>query len=193
MKAARQTPLEELEAALDYHAAATGRGAMLEYLLIDGVNDSDAAADALAAFCVARAKHGLLVATAEEEGNGDAASPTTATALMNSNSNAVPYVNLIPYNPTLAGQPFGYETPSDAQVNRFHGRLRDKWGVHSLVRWTSANGRDTDGACGQLALSSYDESNDKKKVAAAAAAATIVADAAATASATASPRKMSSA
>ena len=44
---------------------------------------------------------------------------------------------------------------SDERVAAFHDRLRGK-GVHSLVRWTSANGRDTDGACGQLALSSYD-------------------------------------
>ena len=106
---------------------------MLEYLLIDGVNDSEEAADALADFCVARA-----------------AVPTAG--------GAQPYVNLIPYNPTLAGGSFGYETPSDERVAAFHDRLRGK-GVHSLVRWTSANGRDTDGACGQLALSSYD--NDK--------------------------------
>ena len=113
---------------------------MLEYLLIDGVNDSEEAADALADFCVARAD-----AVPKTAGNQGAKQPGC-------------YVNLIPYNPTLAGGSFGYETPSDERVAAFHDRLRGK-GVHSLVRWTSANGRDTDGACGQLALSSYD--NDK--------------------------------
>ena len=33
---------------------------------------------------------------------------------------------------------------------RFHARLRDEHGVNALVRWTSAVGRDANGACGQL-------------------------------------------
>ena len=49
-------PLPELAAALDYHARTTGRGAMVEYLLMDGVNDSDAACAALVDFCQARAQ-----------------------------------------------------------------------------------------------------------------------------------------
>jgi len=49
-------PLLELAAALDYHARVTRRGAMVEYLLIRGVNDSDAACAALVAFCHARAQ-----------------------------------------------------------------------------------------------------------------------------------------
>jgi len=117
--------LTELEAALDYHAAKTGRGAMLEYLLIDGVNDSAEASAALVDFCRRRKRQ-----------------PT--------------YVNLIPYNPTLAGLPLGYQTPSDAAVNAFHERLLLQEGrgiIQSHVRWSSAAGRDAEGACGQLALS----------------------------------------
>jgi adenine C2-methylase RlmN of 23S rRNA A2503 and tRNA A37 len=31
--------------------------------------------------------------------------------------------------------------------------LVEKYGVRALVRWSSAEGRDTNGACGQLVLS----------------------------------------
>jgi adenine C2-methylase RlmN of 23S rRNA A2503 and tRNA A37 len=120
MPATRKARLHELEAALDYHANVTGLGVMVEYLLIDGVNDSDEAAEALVRFCFVRKQ--------------------------------TPYVNLIPYNPTIAGVEFGYSTPTDDAVHRFHNRLMSA-GIRSHVRWSSAAGRDTDGACGQLALS----------------------------------------
>mmetsp|Transcript_53962 Transcript_53962/g.122980 ORF Transcript_53962/g.122980 Transcript_53962/m.122980 type:complete len:257 (-) Transcript_53962:218-988(-) len=128
-------PLSQLEEALDYHAAKTGRGAMVEYLLIEGVNDTDDAADALANFCERR-----VVAMAASQGASD--SPASSGA----------FVNLIPYNPTIAGFESGYRTPSDERVMSFHSRLR-KRGVSALVRWSSAQGRDANGACGQLALS----------------------------------------
>lgn len=114
-------PLEELEEALDYHAEKTGQRVMMEYLLIDGVNDSDEAADELVRFCRKRRQ--------------------------------TPFVNLIPFNPTIAGARFGYTTPSDDQINKFHNRLLDQ-GIRSIVRWTSAAGRDTNGACGQLVVES---------------------------------------
>lgn len=113
--------IDELGSALDYHAAKSGRGSMLEYLLIDGVNDSDEEMIALAEFCLQR--KGSI------------------------------YVNLIPYNPTLAGDDFGYQTPTDERINAFHQKLK-KSGVKALVRWSTKNGRDANGACGQLALSS---------------------------------------
>ncbi len=123
--------IQNLGAALDYHSIMTGRGAMLEYLLIDGVNDSEEEADALVEFCLKRSS---------SIANGGGKSPSV-------------FVNLIPYNPTLAGDDFGYETPSDERIYAFHERLK-KHGVKALIRWSSASGRDTDGACGQLALSS---------------------------------------
>ena len=44
-------PIISLGEALDYHSEKSGgRGAMIEYLLIDGVNDSDADVNALADF-----------------------------------------------------------------------------------------------------------------------------------------------
>ena len=131
---ASANPIPSLGDALDYHSAMSGRGAMLEYLLIDGVNDSDAEVEALANFCKQR----------NENAN------TNAAAAGGRGGGQV-FVNLIPYNPTLAGDDFGYETPSDERVNAFHDRLKDL-GVKSLVRWSSATGRDANGACGQLVL-----------------------------------------
>jgi len=119
---ARGTSIEELGAALDYHAKKSGRGAMIEYLLIDSVNDGDEAAVSLAKFVRARG--------AEFQ----------------------PFVNLIPYNPTLAGANFGYETPSDDRINSFTTLLKDTYKINVRVRWSSAAGRDAGGACGQLSL-----------------------------------------
>lgn len=116
--AAERAPLADLEAALDHHSRQTGRGVMVEYLLIDGVNDDQIAAKALVEFCLSRNV----------------------------------FVNLIPYNPTLAGGRFGYQTPSDKRIRAFHEHLR-RSGVKSLLRWSSASGRDANGACGQLVLS----------------------------------------
>lgn len=113
--------IDVLGDALDYHSNISGRGSMLEYLLIDGVNDSDDEVDALAGFCLQR------------QGS--------------------PFVNLIPYNPTLAGDNFGYQTPSDERINAFHAKLKQS-GIKTIVRWSTKNGRDANGACGQLVLSS---------------------------------------
>jgi len=115
---AKRAPLKDLEAVMQYHARRGGRGVMLEYLLIDGLNDTTQAADALVAFC--------------------------------QRANYLTFVNLIPYNPTIAGADFGYQTPANDRIESFHGRLRDQ-GIHSLVRWSSVQGRDANGACGQLA------------------------------------------
>ena len=62
-------------------------------------------------------------------------------------------MNLIPFNPTPAGTKRGYESPTEERVSAFHDRLRVKYGINSLIRWSSAEGRDTAGACGQLMLS----------------------------------------
>ena len=44
------------------------------------------------------------------------------------------YVNLIPYNPTSAGDRFDYKTPSDERIGAFASQLRDVYGVRTLVR-----------------------------------------------------------
>lgn len=131
------TSFPELNAALDYHSQKTRCGLMIEYLLIADVNDRDCDADALAAFC----KERDVAAVAD----GVTLSKKAARA-------ATGYVNLIPFNPTEAGSQHGYTTPSDAAVERFHSRLRDRHGVNALIRWTSAAGRDANGACGQLVV-----------------------------------------
>lgn len=138
--------ITDLASALDYHASATRCGLMVEYLLIDGVNDRPSDADALAAFCAERdAAASAGVTAAMQAGATPPLSRKQARA-------AAGYVNLIPFNPTEAGDRHGYATPSDATVERFHRRLREVHGVNALVRWTSAVGRDANGACGQLAL-----------------------------------------
>mmetsp|Transcript_25470 Transcript_25470/g.45994 ORF Transcript_25470/g.45994 Transcript_25470/m.45994 type:complete len:396 (+) Transcript_25470:85-1272(+) len=113
----KTAPLHELEAALDYHAEHTQQRIMIEYLLIDGVNDRAQDAKALSQFCHARRQ--------------------------------MPFVNLIPYNPTRAGSMFSYSAPSDEDINGFHNILLTQ-GIRSIVRWSSAAGRDANGACGQL-------------------------------------------
>ena len=126
-----------LTSALDYHARTTRCGLMVEYLLIDGVNDRESDADALAAFCAER----------------DAVAKDVTPPLSRKQARAAAgYVNLIPFNPTGAGDVHGYATPSDERVERFHARLREEHGVNALVRWTSAVGRDAQGACGQLVV-----------------------------------------
>jgi adenine C2-methylase RlmN of 23S rRNA A2503 and tRNA A37 len=131
------TSMPALTSALDYHARTTRCGLMVEYLLIDGLNDNDADADALAGFCAER----------------DAAFADVAPPLSRKQARAAAgYVNLIPFNPTAAGDANGYATPSDERVERFHSRLREKHGVNALVRWTSTVGRDAQGACGQLVV-----------------------------------------
>ncbi len=104
---------------MDYHVSKSGGGAMLEYRLIDGINDTDDAAHALVRFCRDRS--------------------------------TTPFVNLIPYNPTIAGAGFDYQTPSDDQIEAFH-KLLQLEGIHLLVRWSSTKEKDADGACGQLVL-----------------------------------------
>lgn len=132
------TAMPDLTDALDYHSRVTRCGLMIEYLLIAGVNDRADDADALAHFC----------------GERDVAAARVSPPLSRKQARAAAgYVNLIPFNPTGAGNAHGYETPSDAAVSAFHARLRDVHGVHALIRWTSASGRDANGACGQLVTS----------------------------------------
>lgn len=107
-------PMKDLQSALNSHSEV-----MLEYLLIDNLNDSDEELEALVKFC--------------------------------QDIQPKSFVNLIPYNPTLAGLENGYKTPSDERINAFHIRLKER-GIKSWVRWSSASGRDTNGACGQLVL-----------------------------------------
>jgi len=159
--AATACPLDELAAALDYHTELSGRGVMMEYLLIENVNDSDRDADALALFVLDRGseKTNELPSSSTSCAAGALGIPEKTheplpqdTPSQKTKNPTNSFVNLIPYNPTLAGGLFGYSTPSDERINAFHGRLR-MHGISSLVRWSSAQGRDANGACGQLALS----------------------------------------
>eukprot|EP00808_Paulinella_micropora_P003296 g43672.t1 len=66
-------------------------------------------------------------------------------------------INLIPYNPTDAGQRFGFKSPSDSQMRAFQSVLsayqgRDGRHLAVHIRWSSRRGQDAEAACGQLAL-----------------------------------------
>ena len=155
--------LTELEAAMDYHAAKTGGGGtLIESLLIQGVNDSPEAADALVEFCRRRTTN---AATA------NAAQMATFLSVSRQQQQAPQYVNLIPYNPTLAGLANGYTTPTDEAIHAFRARLlaaslssqaQQQPAIKVHVRWSSAASRDTNGACGQLVLNVMQQQQQQK-------------------------------
>ena len=137
-----------LESALDDHIKTTGQynGPMIEYLLIDDVNDTEEAAQALVEFCQRRQRQQQEIASTLCQSTGTIPMPAT-------------YVNLIPYNPTLIGMNmYQYRTPTDEKILKFHERLQlqngcdKKANIKAHIRWSSAASRDTNGACGQLAL-----------------------------------------
>lgn len=67
-------------------------------------------------------------------------------------------INLIPYNPTDAGERFQYRCPSNEDIMTFQTIVMENYKGHDgkpircTVRWSSAKGQDIDAACGQLAL-----------------------------------------
>jgi len=60
-------------------------------------------------------------------------------------------VNLIPYNSTDVGTLQGYRVPTDEAVKMFE-QIVKKYELRVMVRWSSAGGREVDGACGQMVL-----------------------------------------
>jgi hypothetical protein len=110
-------------AALDFYSQHTQRGVMIEYIVIAQVNDSLEQARQL----------GELL------------------------SGRHVWINLIPYNPTEVGDKYQYKAPTSDSLQAFRHEViqfKDHMGKGLVckVRWSSANGRDVDGACGQLAL-----------------------------------------
>jgi sorting nexin-8 len=143
--------LGRLSESLKYHRRQSGRGAMIEYIVIDGVNDSPLHARDLGE---------LVGRTLLQDDDGD-----SDVAGSNLNPNPTPkgrrrreqsgyFVNLIPYNPTDVGSTHGYESPADEALERMATILSDEYGVKAKVRWSTRRGREVDGACGQLALKS---------------------------------------
>ena len=77
------------------------------------------------------------------------------------------WVNLIPYNPTDAGDRFGFKSPKDEDLvifSRIIQEYDDAYGkrLKGIVRWSTERGREVDAACGQLALKNLDEELMKK-------------------------------
>ena len=154
--------LGRLSESLKYHRRRSGRGAMIEYIVIDGVNDSPLHARDLGE---------LVGRTLLQDDDGD-----SDVAGSNLNPNPTPkgrrrreqsgyFVNLIPYNPTDVGSTHGYESPADEALERMATILSDEYGVKAKVRWSTRRGREVDGACGQLALKSMRKEEEEESVA----------------------------
>jgi sorting nexin-8 len=154
--------LGRLSESLKYHRRQSGRGAMIEYIVIDGVNDSPLHARDLGE---------LVGRTLLQDDDGD-----SDVAGSNLNPNPTPkgrrrreqsgyFVNLIPYNPTDVGSTHGYESPADEALERMATILTEEYGVKAKVRWSTRRGREVDGACGQLALKSMRKEEEEESVA----------------------------
>jgi sorting nexin-8 len=123
--------VQKLMDALDYYSSETNRGVMIEYIVIEGVNASIEQGRQL----------GQLL------------------------SGRHVWVNLIPYNPTEVGDEFEYKAPTADTCQAFRHEViqykdHEGKGLVCKVRWSSANGRDVDGACGQLALKNLKMAGD---------------------------------
>lgn len=76
-------------------------------------------------------------------------------------------VNLIPYNPTSAGDRFNYRSPPNSVIDEFQDIIFQYKGsngkaIRCTVRWSSARGQDIDAACGQLALKNLGQGSTVK-------------------------------
>lgn len=121
---ARRWPLEEIMEAVKEHETVTGRVPMFAYTVLPGVNDSVEHAIELAA---------LLSKTRLPGGQR-------------------PFVNLVPYNRTEAGELHGFRVPRSREIRNFRSLLKER-GMRATVRWSTAEGRPLSAACGQLTAS----------------------------------------
>ena len=156
--AANERALETLAAAMRYHRARAGRGAMIEYIVIGKVNDGEEHARQLGRFVadelageVGEDDATLSSQAADDDGDVSSSSSSSSGGVRPPGGY---FVNLIPYNPTEIGATHGYATPSDDACERMREILTEEFGVKAKVRWSTAKGREVDGACGQLALKS---------------------------------------
>jgi adenine C2-methylase RlmN of 23S rRNA A2503 and tRNA A37 len=126
----RSFTVEKLMEALDSYQTRTKQVVMIEYILIADVNSSVETANQLG-----RLLQGRQV-----------------------------WINIIPYNPTSVGDKFDFKSPTPQVALDFRNEVtnyKDHEGnpLFCKVRWSSANGRGVDGACGQLALKNIEETN----------------------------------
>jgi adenine C2-methylase RlmN of 23S rRNA A2503 and tRNA A37 len=73
-------------------------------------------------------------------------------------------INLIPYNPTVAGDVYAYQSPSDDQLKAFQDVLYQYPSANPTkpltctIRWSSQRGQSLEAACGQLVLQQQQQS-----------------------------------
>lgn len=116
--------VDKIMEAVKYYQETTGKRVMMEYIMIDGVNDSDEAAHLL----------GQLLSGRDV------------------------MINLIPYNPTTAGDQHDFKSPSDERLRAFSDVLHQQYKDHKgkpivcTIRYSSKRGQSMNAACGQLAV-----------------------------------------
>jgi len=118
---AARWPLADVMRAVRAHGEVTGRAPMLAYILIPEINNSQ--------------EHAMEL----------------ADLLTNENMAGThrPFFNIIPYNPTRAGDAHGFRSPEAQELRKFRTELRGR-GIRATIRWTTLEGRSTSAACGQL-------------------------------------------
>lgn len=89
----------------------------------------------------------LLHGLNDEEGHADA-----LAELIRREELRCAGVNLIPYNPTIAGMAAGFKVPTDARCKAFRARLRSAGVPNVTLRFSTKPGRGLAAACGQLGL-----------------------------------------
>jgi adenine C2-methylase RlmN of 23S rRNA A2503 and tRNA A37 len=73
-------------------------------------------------------------------------------------------INLIPYNPTVAGDAYAYQSPSDDQLKAFQNIVYQYPSANPTkpltctIRWSSQRGQSLEAACGQLVLQQQKQS-----------------------------------
>lgn len=75
-------------------------------------------------------------------------------------------VNLIPYNPTDAGDRYDFKSPKREDIMKFKNivsQYKDNKGkyITCTVRWSSGRGQNIDAACGQLVLKNFKSTTNK--------------------------------
>ena len=151
--------MDKLMSSVDAYIEASGRGVMIEYILIADVNDTDDEAKALADLLLPRSKNVVL--------NLIPYNRTTAGDSHGYQSPSVEEVRRFAATLSASGANDAVaaedeEDDDDDGCSSVSSKAAIKTnGLRVSVRWSSAYARDVDGACGQLALLSEGSSGDK--------------------------------
>ena len=160
--AANDRALETLAAAMRYHRARAGRGAMIEYIVIGRVNDGEEHARQLGRFVADElagevGEDDATPSSRAADDDGDVLVLVLVLVLVFFRRGSSPGRVLRESDPLQPDGDWRDARVRDAlgrRVRRMREILTEEFGVKAKVRWSTAKGREVDGACGQLALKS---------------------------------------